>query len=257
MKHVEYACNTEKIKAGAIYPTNFNGDIQIVEYIHATNVIVKFLDCKHQHKVKTTTYYIKKGVVKNPYRRTLFGVGYIGVGKYSTKGSPEEKAAYGCWSDMIRRCYYERELIRYPTYRGCSVCPEWQCFQVFAEWYINHPFFGLGYHLDKDVLVRGNKVYSPSTCTLLPESLNIMLCDSRAARGKYPVGVSWHKRDENFSCNARIGSKPKYLGNFATAEEASAKYVIYKEAFVKESANAWRGRIEEKAYEAFMDWTVY
>lgn len=260
MTDVKYACNSEPIKVGAVYPTNFNGDIQIVEYINATNVIVKFLDehpHEYQHQTRSTTYYIKKGVVKNPYRRTLFGIGYIGVGKYTTKGSPEEKAAYGCWSDMIRRCYYERELIRYPTYRGCSVCPEWQCFQAFAEWYINHPFFGLGYNLDKDILVKGNKVYSPETCCLVPYEINMLLCDSGKTRGKCVIGVSFHKRDKNYSANVSIGGRLKYLGGYATEEEASAAYVVGKEALMKTVANEWRGKIEERAYHALMNWTVY
>lgn len=49
----------------------------------------------------------------------------------------------------------------------------------------------------------------------------------------------------------------KYLGGYATEEEASAAYVVSKEALMKTVAKEWRGKIEEKVYHALMEWTVY
>lgn len=244
----------DPIIVGKVY-TSFHGcQFTVIEYKGCNDIIIKFQD---EHTRSTKAQDIRSGFVKNPHRRSLFGVGYIGSGKYSTKGSPEEKAAYGCWSDMIRRCYYERELLRYPTYRGCSVCPEWHNFQVFAEWYFNQPFSMTGYHLDKDILVKDNKVYSPDTCSFVPYVINSLLCDSGKSRGKCVIGVSFHKRDKNYSANVSVGGRLKYLGGYATEEEASAAYVVSKEALMKTVAKEWRGKIEEKVYHALMEWTVY
>lgn len=85
----------------------------------------------------------------------------------------------------------------------------------------------------------------------------MLLCDSGKTRGKHAVGVSFHKRDKNYSANVSVGGRLKYLGGYATEEEASAAYVVGKEALMKTVAKEWRGKIEEKVYRALMEWTVY
>jgi hypothetical protein len=76
--------------------------------------------------------------------------------------------------------------------------------------------------LDKDVLVPGNKVYSPFTCVFLPRHLNLFMTDSGAARGKWPIGVSWYKsrgKLRAICCNPFTGAN-EYLGLFSCPNEA-------------------------------------
>jgi len=189
--------------------------------------------------------------------KDVCGIGYLGVGKYKAKIKGKHTKEYAIWKAMFSRCYSKGTQTRQPTYVGCIVCKEWHNFQVFAEWYTNHNYFGLGYHLDKDIVVRGNKIYSPETCTLVPLEINSLLTNSKAARGEHPQGVSYHKRDKKFiaQVNTGVGSQT-YLGSFGTAEEAFQAYKTAKEKYIKVVANKWRGAIEDSVYENLLIYEI-
>ena len=155
---------------------------------------------------------------------------------------------------MLGRCKNNKK------YSDCTVCEEWLCFQNFAEWYANNEFYGLGYDLDKDILIKGNRVYNPSTCCLVPSVINhVFKSHAKPTKHLLPLGVSYNKRNAHKKYGASLGlyGKQKHLGYFKTPEEASAAYVIAKEAYVKEIALEWKDRIEPRAFEALMNWTVY
>lgn len=107
---------------------------------------------------------------KNAIKRTVFGVGYLDEGPYIAFNHGEPTKAYYTWANMLKRCYCESSLKARPTYAGCSVCSEWHSFQNFACWFYDN--YIEGYHLDKDTLVDGNKVYSPDTCVFISHADN-------------------------------------------------------------------------------------
>ena len=78
---------------------------------------------------------------------------------------------YDRWHGMLRRCYSAAWQSRHPAYIGCSVDKRWHSFVAFREWALSQPQWE-GLHLDKDLLVPGNKVYSPETCLFIPQSVN-------------------------------------------------------------------------------------
>ena len=121
---------------------------------------------------------------------------------------------YRAWMHMIERCYSAKVHARQPTYAGCSVAPEWHSFSAFREWMAGQPWEGSD--LDKDSLVPGNKVYSPDTCVFISHALNKFLNDNAAARGEWPLGVSWHKGRGKFKAQCRnpFAKKNEYLGLF-------------------------------------------
>ena len=136
---------------------------------------VEFQD-KHKYKVDAHITNINNGTIKNPYHRNIYNVGYYGEGKYKSsysKGKMSE--VYSDWNEMLKRSYSEKLHIRRPTYIGCEVCEEWHNFQVFAEWAENTGSLYKGWHLDKDLLSKGSKLYSPETCVYLPQSINSLL----------------------------------------------------------------------------------
>ena len=141
-------------------------------------------------------------------------------------------------------------------YDGVYVCEEWLNFQVFAEWYFNHSFYDVGYDLDKDLLVRGNKVYSPDTCCMLPNIINSGLALPKNISRYLPIGVTISPKGRY---NSRICTKEngRHIGVYGTPEEASAAYVQAKERYVKNKALEWANRIEWKAFKALMEWKVY
>ena len=199
---------------------------------------------------------LRRGGFRNPNKPVIFGVGFIGDGEYSSKRG-KDYFIYVVWYNMLARCYDDRLQEKFPAYIGCTVHEDWHNFQSFAEWYHNHEFFGLGYELDKDLIVKGNKIYSPENCTLIPKWLNNMIKISCKTGNGLPIGVT----RKGCKYRARVTDSSEgvemYIGSFDTKEEASAMYVKEKENLVRRKYEVLSGIISERAQEAVMNWTVY
>lgn len=184
------------------------------------------------------------------------GVGFDSKGKYKSSDGSKPTKIYSVWRGMIERCYNPKQLARRPTYTGCTVDERWHDFQVFAEWYDNYKYKGKGYEMDKDILVKGNKIYSPENCCLVHRDINMMFTNTNRNRGKYPQGVNYYEPLDKFCARICMHGKPKYLGYFETPELAHLAFKNEKERHVKEVADLWLGNIEPKVYEALMDWEL-
>ena len=127
---------------------------------------------------------------------------------------------YKAWTNMLRRCYDANLHSKYPTYKGCSVTEEWYSFSEFKSWMEQQDWKDK--HLDKDVLIEGNKLYSQSACAFVSAGLNNFLTSNTSDRGQWPIGVSCHKRDKSFraKCQNPFNGKCEHLGCFDTPEEA-------------------------------------
>jgi hypothetical protein len=191
--------------------------------------------------------------------RKVFGVGYVGKGKYKHITNGKHTKQYTVWHSMIRRCYSEVYLKNKPSYIGCKVVEQWHNFQNFAEWYDKNYYEieGETMCLDKDILVKGNRIYSPETCVFVSRSINSMFTKTDSKRGKYPIGVKWHSRDEIFEAKCCDGTKKHiYLGRFKTPEEAFQVYKTYKESLIKRTAIKFKDQIPSKLYNALMNYEV-
>lgn len=227
----------------------------VKEYISATEVVIEF-DGFPDNLKKVAVAALKKGSFKNNYKPTIYGKGYLGDGKYQGAKKDGTDFVYGVWNNMLARNYDLYTQSKQPAYIGCSVCDEWLCFQNFADFYINHESYGLGYNLDKDLLGGDNKVYSPETCTMLPPEINSMITGSTASKNGMPLGVN--KIDNGYVARLNKGKEGReYLGYYKTPEEAHKVYVEAKERYVKNKALECANRIEWKAFVALMNWTVY
>ena len=179
--------------------TNYQGcKFKVIKYENANNVLIEFQD---EHKCKKNTFLemIKKGQIKNPYCPSVYGVGYIGDeriktrekvgnGKYNGKHTKE----YEAWRSILQRCYDKKYLLRRPTYKGCMVCKEWLCFSNFYNWVIKEPNYekwkiGNRWAVDKDIIVKGNKIYSPDTCCLVPNYINIVFTKKKCKKEKEEI----------------------------------------------------------------------
>lgn len=127
---------------------------------------------------------------------------------------------FQAWRRMLERCYSERFQILWPTYVGCKVQEEWLLFSNFRGWMIDQEWHGKV--LDKDLLVRGNKLYSQNTCVFIPEALNLFLTDHGRFRGDCPIGAYWDKSKGKFMalCRDPFTKKQEKLGGFSNPEEA-------------------------------------
>lgn len=229
--------------------------VKVIDYVSSKNVLIEYQD-NFKYRVYVTAQNLRNGNFKNPYRPSIYGVGFFGVGKFKGFADGRPTPEYDAWHSMLSRCYNPSVHKSHPTYIDCSVCSEWQNFQTFAKWYSENEHYGLGYHLDKDILVKGNKVYSPKTCALVPVELNNLINDSPSKRGLYPVGVSYHKQKGRFA--AALGrNKTRFeVGLFDCPTEAHKAYVLAKEAHVKEVVLGWKGRVDSRVFDALMVWTV-
>lgn len=178
----------------------------------------------------------------------LYGVGITDM---STKVDGKSTPAYTAWFSMLRRVYGKLELVRNPTYVGCSVDATWLRFSVFKRWFDSNSVHG--YHLDKDLLVDGNKVYGPKTCCFVPHALNCLFTDSGAARGKYPIGVSRY-RDGTFHAQLSKHKQVFHLGYFESVSKAHDAWLSAKKAHVRVYAKELyaAGLIPSKVYRAVL-----
>ena len=113
-----------------------------------------------------------------------------------------------------------------------------------------------GFQLDKDILVKGNKLYSPDTCLFVPKEINTLLTHRRKDKGLYPVGVSYKPRINRYRAQISKFKKVIHLGCFITPEEAFQAYKTAKEAYIKEVAEIYKDQIDPRVYEALMNYQV-
>ena len=159
---------------------------------------------------------------------------------------------------MLKRCYSDTCKKKQPTYEGCEVSDNFKSYEYFYEWCNEQiGFNNEGWHLDKDLLVKGNKVYSESTCVFIPAEVNALLTKCTNSRGEHLIGVYWYKRDKAFVArvNKSKGGR-EWLGSFNTEIEAFNAYKTTKESFIKEQAEKYKSQIDERAYNALMNYEV-
>ena len=133
--------------------------MKIVKYVSVNDMVVEFQD-KYKYRKKTNYQNFKSGQIKNPYDKSVHGVGCIGDGEFLTKepNGYHPTREYTCWIHMIERCYLEKNKDLHRSYYGkCIVCDEWLNFQNFAKWHREHYYdVNERLHLDKDILIAGN-----------------------------------------------------------------------------------------------------
>lgn len=128
--------------------------------------------------------------------------------------------AYTVWQHMLQRCYNTKVKEEQPAYINIICCEEWLSFSNFAMWFKDN--YIEGYHLDKDLLVKDNRIYAPDTCIFCPPEINTFLTIRGTCRGNLPLGVSLHLR--KFRAVVSNNSKQLHLGCFNTKEEAHREW---------------------------------
>lgn len=198
---------------------------------------------------------------KQKKNRILFGVG-INDANYVTetrliirddKGKKiGSKRVWRCeiferWANMLYRCYSKDSKLKNPTYSGVvTLCAEWLKFSNFKRWVVSQAYTGM--ELDKDILIQGNKEYSPVACAFVPSYINCMLTLHGNARGEWPIGV--HKaglspRQVNISQNPfiatiSIGGKKMTVGRRRTPSEAHQIWQLTKADAIDKSVQKWK-----------------
>jgi len=205
---------------GETHVSNEGYNIVVVKGSDKSGHVVVSIDGKYE---KTVVYSdLVKGEIKNLYHKSVFGKGYVGIGKHkvSLKGVVTKK--YNTWFGMLQR-YYSSDLhIKRPTYKDVTVCEDWHNFQVFGDWY-DTQYKEEGWQLDKDLLSRGEKIYSPETCVFIPRELNSFLTQDKG-NIDHPTGV--YRKGSRYYSEIRclLSGRSLYLGMFDTIAEADLAY---------------------------------
>ena len=241
---------------GKICKSKSAGDFKILKYNDSYNVEIQFLNTGF--KMVAQLGNIRNGNVKDPHSPSVYGVGILGA-KYPITINSILTKEYTLWRNMLRRCYSDSFKKQRPTYEGCEVSSKFKSYEYFYEWCHKQIGFGVdGFEIDKDLLVKGNKVYSETTCVFLPQEINTLLIKSTASRGEHLIGVYWHNASKSFVAKvAKNKGKQEHLGFFKTEIEAFNAYKVAKEAFVKEQAEKWKDKIDERAYLALINYEVH
>lgn len=187
--------------------------------------------------------------------RLVYGVGINDL-EESIKINGKFIPVYSTWKSMLQRCYYLGTLQKNPTYQGCEVAPDWHRLSNFKIWFdLNYM---PGFHLDKDILVQGNKLYSSETCSFVPNYINYLIvgCDSDDYTGVSPRHTI--RKDGSvtttYQAYCNNGKGKSLRASFKTLNEAVLWYANTKQKIVSDVASeALRlGYITVKIYNALI-----
>ena len=233
---------------GLVFNTNNSGVCVVVNYTNYDDVTVKFVETGYETKTRMDN--LKLGKVKDYLHPSIYGKGILGEG---FKQSESQSYSFQLWKNMLKRCYSEVSFKKSPSYEQCLTSETFNDYQQFKTWCNSQLGFGnTGWELDKDILVKGNKIYSEDTCCFVPKEINLLLVKHDKGRGDYLLGVDYHKNRKQF----RARCSDKHLGWFNTELEAFLAYKQAKEAYIKEVANKWKDQIDPRVYEALMKYEV-
>lgn len=186
-------------RLGVEFTTNEECQVIVIDYVNANKIQVMFLD-EHKHKMWTSWVNLKRGNLKNPFHKSVYGVGYLGTDENGqmpkTVINGKKTKEYQTWFSMMTRCYNEKYHERQPTYKNCTVCIRWCCYSLFLQ---DLPFiknYALwrdndDYELNKDTyytelgIKTDCKEYSLETARFIPKQENQQEKQDRVGSG-YP-----------------------------------------------------------------------
>lgn len=244
---------------------NFQGVLmKVVEYNGTRNVVVEFQD-EYKHRKKVQWIDVLRGDIKNPYYPSVCGVGMIGV-KYPSRIDRNVTTEYKMWYSMLMRACNNEYKEKHPTYKDVKCCKQWLLFENFYEWLHSQENFeqlvnnNIRMELEKDILVKGNKTYSPDTCCLVPKYVNTLFTKRDRNRGNEPIGV--FKNKYGYSAKIIYGKHENKSKStryyYPTLEEAFYAYKESKENYIKRVAQEEyeKKNISKTCYEAMMNYEV-
>ena len=229
---------------GKIYKSNTGSAVEVISGGSKVGFAeVKFLATGCIKEVLVAS--LKKGMVKDPCSPTVNGVGFMGIGEYTTSQDGKHTPQYAAWKSMMKRAYSAKYHILKPTYSKVTICKEWHNFQNFASWYDNH--YVSGYELDKDILQHGveSKVYSPDTAVYVPSEVNNFIQDVSKRNSSGVVGVMWRADRKCWVASIGMDKTSKYLGQFDTRADAILAYSTARELRVAELQVRYKGIIAD------------
>lgn len=255
-----------KDRVGAVEKNRQGSIMKVISYNNRNDVVIEFQD-EYKTKIHTSWKHFIIGNVKNPYAPSVLNVGIIGI-KYPVIKDGKTTKEYAAWHSILLRSYDKNFKEHCPTYEKVKVCEEWLLYENFYDWLHSQENFekwlnGDRWEVDKDILIKGNKIYSPETCCLVPHCVNTVFVKSESTRGKLPIGVSKDSKSNKYQAltiYGRKNNKSKTTAySYSTPEDAFyLGYKPSKEAYIKRVAQEEynKGNITKRCYDAMMNYQV-
>lgn len=136
---------------------------------------------------------------------------------------------YRMWRDMIKRVYSKKNPAR--AYENVTVCSEWLLFSNFKNWFDKNQIEnGV---LDKDLIYRGNRVYSPDTCLIVSQAVNLFILSNKPRRNGSLLGVYWYPERGKWQGQVSnpFTGKSEYLGYFTDEMQGHLTWKSRKHEF--------------------------
>lgn len=247
---------------------NKKGDkMMIIEYNNYKDIVVEFQD-ENACQVHTQYANFVRGNVRNNKKPVHGYHGYVGSGKYKTEGRDENGKrvhiqAYESWRKMHLRS--ENYDGNHPSYSDVTVCEEWWCYQNFAEWFEKNYYEVEGEFMcvDKDIKDPFSRCYSPSTCLIVPNSINEIFKNMELKPDGLPTGVHRRKdmkveryRSETVILDEKGNVVPVRSKSCDTPEEAFEFYKKHKEMYIKQMAEKFKNKISKELYDILLEYEV-
>jgi len=248
------------LKIGQEFVTNSGWKCQVIGYKGTHEVEVLWQDGSNSTETKAN---LEAGAVKPLFQPSVENIGYFGKGRFSPYSKNElQNKIYGYWVRMFVRCYnpFELNKDKNQSYRDIHICKEWYNFSNFAGWaLLQNNSKDYSFELDKDLLSKGVKIYSPDSCCFIPEEINLFLLQQDKGtyyRGVHVIKPKQDNHKTGYVARCCTGNGREYLGFFNTPEEAFYAYKQRKESYAKELAEKWKSQIDSRAYEALINYRV-
>lgn len=237
---------------GNIYPSTSSGAFKVIEYINSQKILIEFVATGYSKSIELKE--LLKGSVRDPYHPRIHGVAYTGEGVYNTcyyrKGKKYHTPAYEVWTSKLKNCYGNAKMSH--VYVGVTFCKEWLNFQNFAKWFYEQvKIYGRGGYVDKDLLLLGNKEYSPTTCTYIPPAVNSLFTGTSGnisgvhfcnTKGKWVAQI----QQGDIGTNGK--KRQTFLGMFTDRDSAEKAYYNAKLNHVRCVALKYQQNIPEALF---------
>lgn len=245
----------KKERIGEIRQNNSGESMKIIDYVDAKHILVQF-DNGHTQWAGYESFI--RGTIRNTSRPSSYGVAYCNI----PKGAHKYVKEHEFWRSMLRRCYSEKWKEEHTSYQDVTCSSEWLYFDAFVDWLHSQDNWEYvidsdeRFHLDKDILVKNNKIYSQDACCLVPHRVNALFVRHSEARGINPIGVYYRRGRYESHCNISKGKS--IVHTFSSAIEAFNQYKKDKEDLIKHIAEAEysKGSITQSCYLAMINYEV-
>ena len=233
-------------RVGEKYTTNQEYIAEIVEYFSSLNVTLKFEDGTTVYNIRYGN--LKRGNVAHPFHKSVYNVGYLGIGSFKGSKNGVDTVCYSKWYNMLSRCYSPNR------YKDVVVCDEWHNYQNFAKWFEENwrDYMDSSWHLDKDIRIKSNKIYNSESCMIIPKEVNNLFVKTTNKN----IASTIDKNDGIFTPYLSKNGITIPLGRFKKYEEAFQAYKTAKEDWIKEFMKPWESIIDDKNFSAIVNYKI-